>query len=127
MSPALRLVVLPGVLAVARLAPEAEVPSWAAEGVLTASVRTPGELSVVCAAEAVPAGVLVQGGWRVLRLEGPFAFELTGILSAVLLPLAAAGVPIFALSTYDTDWVLVPGERLGVAVSALRASGHTVG
>lgn len=122
----LRLVVEPGELAVARLAPDAEVPTWATAGTFTTVTRTPAELSIVCAADAVPGDVTAQAGWRVLRLEGPFAFELTGILAAVLTPLAAAQVPIFALSTYDTDWVLIPGARLGDAVAALRAAGHAV-
>lgn len=126
MSPSLRLTVEPGLLAVAQLEPEAELPPWALVGVVTAAVRTSTELSIVCAQESVPAGVRAQGGWRVLRLLGPFPFELTGILAAVLVPLAAGDVPIFALSTYDTDWVLVPAARLDAAVAALRAAGHTI-
>jgi hypothetical protein len=87
--------------------------------------RTPGELSVVCAEEVVPEGVQAEKGWAMLELEGPFAFGLTGILAGFLGPLAEAGVPVFALSTYDTDWVLVPGGRLAEAVRALEEAGHS--
>ena len=74
--------------------------------------------------EAVPAGVRAQCGWRCLRVRGPLAFELTGVLASLAAPLAAAGVPIFALSTFDTDYLLVPGERLDEALAALGAAGH---
>jgi uncharacterized protein len=114
----------PGVFAVCRLDASALVPEWAAgEGFVSIS-RTPFELSIVCPQEAVLADVRCQGGWRLLELAGPFSFEQTGILAAILHPLAQAQVPIFALSTYDTDWILVPENKLEVAVRALAAAGH---
>ena len=79
--------------------------------------------------EAVPreaAGVRSQGGWRLLELEGPFDFALTGILVSVAAPLAEAGVGIFALSTFDTDVVMVQEGQLERAVEALRGAGHSV-
>ncbi len=117
---------LPGAFAVAQLPPTDSLPAWwPAEGLRHAS-WTDEELSLVCTEDAVPASVRCRRGWRAFRLQGPFAFELTGILKSVLDPLAAAGVGIFALSTYDTDYVLVQQEHLEVAVAALASAGHRV-
>ncbi|CAM3232545.1 ACT domain-containing protein [Deinococcus saxicola] len=122
----LTLSVLNGEYAVCQLPSGIPPPIWAFEGEFWSVTRAPGELSVVCAAANVPEGVKAQKGWAALRLHGPFEFTLTGILASLLNPLRDAGVGIFALSTFDTDYVLVPGARLGDAVSALRAVGHTV-
>lgn len=122
----LTLHVLPGEYAVCRLAPETPPPAWAWAGPLASVTRTPAELSVVCRAQDVPPGVEAQGGWAALELQGPFAFTLTGILASVLTPLRDAGLGIFALSTFDTDYVLVPGAQVRRAAEALRAAGHTV-
>ncbi len=123
---ALALTILPGTLAVCRLDPGDAVPAWAWAREPACVARTRDELSVVCAAEAVPAGVRSEGGWRCLKAEGPFDFALTGILSAILAPLAAAAIPIFAFSTYDTDYIMVKAENLDRATEALRAAGHRV-
>ncbi|MBL0161290.1 MAG: ACT domain-containing protein [Bryobacterales bacterium] len=109
--------------AVCRLAPDAEIPSWLGTGFVSIT-RTPHELSIVCPEQGVPAEVQAERAWACLQLQGPFAFTLTGVLASFLAPLAAARVPIFALSTYDTDWVLIPGSRLDDALSALAAAGH---
>lgn len=121
---ALRFSVLPGTFAVVRLPPDAEVPQAALVPPFHSVTRTPDELSLVCPDHAVPEGARAEAGWAVLVLAGPFPFELTGILSSVLAPLAAAGVGIFAMSTFDTDYVLVKRERLDEAVAALVAAGH---
>lgn len=125
-EPALVLTTLEEHLAVCRLEAGAAVPAWATAGSLFCVARTADELSVVCPGELVPEGVRCEKGWRVLKLEGPFEFSEVGILSAVASPLAAAGVGIFAFSTFDTDYVLVKGERLDLAVDALREWGHEV-
>ena len=117
--------VLPGEWAVARLAADAPVPAWAAAPAPFASVtRTSAELSIVAPAAAVPAGVRAEGGWTVLRLQGPFAFDQTGILASIATPLAEAGIGLFALSTFDTDYVLVKTAHRSAALAALRAAGH---
>jgi uncharacterized protein len=103
------------------------VPAWADGGAaLDAVVRTPAELTIVCAAAAVPEGVRAERGWRALAVAGPLDLALTGVLVALLEPLARAGVAIFAVSTFDTDHVLVRADRLDDAVRALRAAGHRV-
>ena len=117
---------LPGALAVCRLEPDAPLAAWMGEGVIAGALRTDAELSVVCAEAAVPADVRAEAGWRALRLRGPIPFELTGVLAALLVPLAEAGVGIFALSTFDTDVVLVKAAQRAAAVAALRQAGHEV-
>ncbi|WP_261663738.1 ACT domain-containing protein [Deinococcus sp. Marseille-Q6407] len=123
---ALTLTLLGGDYAVCRLDPAAPLPTWATQGAFWTVSRTAEELSVLCAAEQVPAGVRAQAGWAALKLEGPFAFELTGILASVLEPLRDAGIGIFAVSTFDTDYVLVAGQQLAAAITALEAAGHQV-
>lgn len=81
---------------------------------------------MVCAESAVPAGLRCERAWRALRVEGPLDFALTGVLASLALPLAEAGVSIFAISTFDTDYVLVQEENLERAVNALRLAGHEV-
>jgi uncharacterized protein len=123
MSP-LRFSVLPGTFAVLRLAPDADVPAGLLVPPFHSVTRTPVELSVVCPETAVPEGARAETGWALLALAGPFPFELVGILASVLGPLAAAEVSIFALSTFDTDYVLVKRELLAKAIDALTAAGH---
>lgn len=120
------MTVLPLRLAVCRLAPDVPLPDWASVAALWSVTRTSDELSVVCAADAVPSGVRAEGPWRALKVAGPLDFALVGILSALAAPLAAAGVSIFAISTYDTDYVLVRDTAVGEALAALRAAGHRV-
>jgi hypothetical protein len=88
--------------------------------------RTPDELSIVCVESQAPDDAKSERGWRVLQVIGPLEFSLTGILAAIAAPLAAAGVSIFAISTFDTDYVLVKEENLAKALDALRAADHRV-
>lgn len=89
--------------------------------------KTDRERSLVCRAERAPADALArEDGWRVFRAAGPLDFSLTGILAGIASVLAAAGIPIFAVSTYDTDYVLVKTERYEAALDALRAAGYDV-
>jgi uncharacterized protein len=130
-SPArpLTLRVLPGELAVVRLPPDAHVPPWAfspVPGTIWSMTRTDEELSLVRAAEAVPSDARAERGWRALRIAGTIDFALTGVLASVLGPLGDAAISIFAVSTYDTDYVLVREDTLPAAIDALRAAGHEV-
>ena len=115
-----RLDVVPGTFAVCRLAAETSVPAWSQRGPLYAVTRTPDELSIVCDAAHVPGDVPAEGPWRAFRVAGTLDFALTGILHDVLDPLADAGISVFALSTFDTDYVLVRAERLAEAAMARR-------
>ena len=126
MAPELELDVLPGVYAVARLDPADAVPEWARDPTFCATVATAHELTVVCPADAVPADVRHEGPFRGLAVRGPLDFALTGILAALAQPLADAGISIFALSTFDTDVLLVRAADLAGAATALEAAGHRV-
>jgi hypothetical protein len=121
----LRLALLSDRLAVCRLSPDAAPPAWAAKG-FSSVTRTRDELSVVCLDEAVPPAVRCERGWRALRVAGPLEFGLVGVVASLAEPLARAGVPIFVLSTFDTDYLLVKEERLAEATAALAAAGHAV-
>lgn len=114
--------------AVCRLGPGEPIPGWAqqAPGPLASVTRTRDELSIVVAQSAVPREVQAETGWRALSVEGPLPFTLTGVLVSLAAPLADAGVPIFVLSTFDTDWLLVANDRLDDAVAALERAGHQV-
>jgi hypothetical protein len=120
----LTLSVLPETLAVCRLGPDDALPPWARAGDLRAVTRTASELSIVCREDSVPDGVTSNCGWRAIAVDGTLDFALTGVLAALASPLAEAGVSIFAISTYDTDYVLVKADTLDRAVAALSSAGH---
>jgi uncharacterized protein len=111
-------------LAVCRFASDARVPAWALEGGFFCVVRTRDELSIVCSEDRMPDDVLAERGWLALKLEGPFPFSMTGVLESFLQPLAEARIPIFAISTFDTDYVLIKRENLEQAEVVLGAAGH---
>lgn len=121
----MRLTILPEAVAVCRLASDASVPPWA-RGAFLSMTRTADELSIVCDDAAVPSEVQAERGWRVLKLEGPIPFEMTGVASALLAPLAAARISIFLISTYDTDYLLLRAETFSRAVDVLRGAGYEI-
>ncbi len=123
MKPA--LTILPGRFAVARLPPESPTPAWAM-GAFTSITRTPRELSIVCADDVVPADVRAERNFAALTVDGVLDFWFVGILAGMLRILADAGVSVLALSTFDTDWLLLRDHDLERAVAALRAHGHPV-
>jgi uncharacterized protein len=114
-----------GRFAVSRLPADAAVPGWAA-GQVVAVTRTPDELSVICDERAVPEVTPAVRGWRCLQVQGPLNFEMTGILAALSGPLADAHIPMLAVSTHDTDYLLVREEHLAPAQAALARAGHRV-
>jgi uncharacterized protein len=125
-DPRLTLRILPESFAISRLSAAAPIPAWAAAGDLLSLTRTRDELSVVCAASHVPDGVTAERGWRCLMIEGTLDFSLVGILASIASPLAEAGISIFTVSTYDTDYVLVKSASLDKAVLALERGGHKI-
>ena len=118
---------LPGRYAIVRAAPDGAIPEWvfAANGFFTIT-RTADELSIVCLAALVPGGVKSDGEWCCLKVQGPFAFDQVGILSSFAVPLAQAGVGIFAISTFDTDYILVKENQRELAIRALVSAGHSI-
>jgi hypothetical protein len=120
--------VRPGAYTIARLKPGSPPPTGLFElggEVLVSVTSTPDEISVVCPTEHAPAGE-TEHGWRLLTVRGPLEFTLTGIMAALAGELAAAGVSIIALSTYDTDHLLVKAADLERATTALTEAGHEV-
>jgi hypothetical protein len=122
----LELTLLPERFAILRLAADAPIPAWATEGSFFSVTRTSDELSVVCELSRVPVGVQSQSGWRVFKVHGPFVLTEIGVLSALATPLAEAKLSLFAISTFDTDYLLVACETLSAAVAALERAGHKI-
>jgi hypothetical protein len=123
----LTLIIAKGTYAVCRLAPDAPIAAWAAAGPFISITRSERELSIVCLERDVPPGVTSERGWRRLEVAGPLYFSLVGVLAALVDPLAHAGIPVFAVSTFDTDHLLIRAVDLDLAVEALKAEGHTIG
>lgn len=115
---------LPGSFAICRLAANAPVPEWALRGSFFSVTSTADELSIVCPGTQVPSEIVHENGWACLKLQGPFPFSETGILASFVRPLSERAIPIFAVSTFDTDYVLIKQDRLEKAVQALRDAGH---
>lgn len=123
----LSLEALPARLAIVRLPPAAGVPSLPLSGDFLSLTITPDEISIVCPEDAAPAeGAAVAAGWRAFRVLGELDFALIGIMAALTTTLAEAGVSVFAISTYNTDYLLVKADAFVQAVAALRAAGHKV-
>ena len=122
----LTLYVVSGSYAICRLGAGDRLPRWTTQGAFSSVTRTPEELSVVCEVGVVPDGVQAERGWRALAVRGPLDFSLTGVLAGLAGPLASAAISIFAVSTYDTDYVLVRERDLARAVVAIREAGHSV-
>ncbi len=122
----LTLSVLPQTYAICRLDPATPIPTWGSAAPFWSVTRTKDELSVVCLETEVPFSIAREGSWRVLKCEGPLDFALTGIVAAIAEPLADAGVAIFPLATYDTDYLLVKDSQLELAIHALVTYGHVV-
>ena len=120
------LTILPERLAICRLPPEEALPERPPHARFWSVTHTEEELSIILPEENIPAGCQAETGWRGLKVEGPLDFDTPGILASLALPLAKAGISIFALSTYDTDYILVPEGNLEQAKEVLRAEGHTV-
>jgi hypothetical protein len=123
----LNLEIVGTLLTVCRLDAGSDVPRWVDQSrEFTSVTRTLAELSIVCAHDAVPAGVEAEGPWRAFKVKGPLVMTLIGIVAAIANPLAAAGISIFAISTFDTDYVLVHEPDFNAATVALTEAGHVV-
>jgi hypothetical protein len=125
-TPPLTLLEVSGRFAVCKLSPGSAIPAWATAGDIFSVVRTVEELSVVCRQEMVPAGTQAEVDWRCLRVAGAMPFTLVGVLASLTRPVAAAGVGVFAVSTFDTDYLFFKEAELPAAVAALRGAGHSV-
>ena len=122
----LQLSVVPEQFAVIRLDPTTALPAWASTGALVSITRTEDELSIVCPASSVPAGVPCKSRYSCLKVRGPLDFAETGVLASMASPLAEAGISLFALSTYETDYILVAQKELEHALAVLTRFGHEI-
>ena len=120
------LVAQEGLYAVVRLGPDDAVPLWAMTGAFFSVTKTDDELSIVCDQGTVPPGLTCSMDWSCLKVIGPFAFDETGVIAAITSVIAAAGIGVFVLSTFDGDHLLVKQTDLQTAAAALRSEGHRV-
>ena len=122
----MRLERYPETLAVVRLGPGSEVPPWAESSSLFSVTATATETSIVCAARSVPTKSRHQRPFTAYAVQGPLDFAETGVLVGLLTPLADAAISVFTISTFDTDWILVPTPEADRAAEAWLAAGHEV-
>jgi hypothetical protein len=126
MSRQLSLIVLPDHLGVCHLPPDAAIPPWATAAQFFSVTRTSDELSIVCPEALIPAEMKCERGWRYLRIAGAMDFSLTGVLATLVTPLAEARIGIFAISTFDTDYLLILEKDFDRALAELRRCGHEI-
>ncbi len=122
----LHLVPLPDLLAVCRLDCNSPIPPWTISAPFFSITRTADELSVVCPQDLIPDGVRCERGWRCLRVAGTMDFSMIGVVASLVEPLAHAGISVFVISTFETDYLLVKESNFEAALSALRSAGHEV-
>ncbi len=120
------LVVLPLRLAVCRVGPQDPLPAWANGDEFCSITRTADELSIVCSQDLVPDGTRCEREWRCLRVAGAMPFELVGVVAGLTAPLAAAGLGVFVLSTFDTDYLLVKQPQWAAALEVLGRQGYAI-
>jgi uncharacterized protein len=121
-----KLFALDDLYAVVRLEPDAPLPDWVLGGTFWSITRSDTELSVVCRESDVPSEASAERGWCALEVAGPLDFSLTGVVASLVTPLADAEIPIFVLSTFETDYLLVRERDLERAVASLTGAGHAV-
>ena len=122
----MKLHTLDELYAIVRLEPDAELPDWVRGGHFWSATRSESELSIVCCEEDVPTDASAERGWCALELAGLLDFSLTGVVAALVTPLAEAEVPIFVISTFETDYLFVRERDLERSVDALAEAGHSV-
>lgn len=124
--PAFHLSLLPGLYAVCRLDAEEAVPAWAYGPGFSSITRSGSELSIVCLQARVSPAAQAERAWRALAVAGPLAFDLVGVVAGIAGALAAAGVALFVVSTFDTDYIFAKEQDLAAAVCALTEAGYAV-
>lgn len=122
----LTLTLLPEMFGICRFRPSEEIPGWALASAFFSVTRTSRELSIVCPERRIPAGVTSSRRWRALSVKGTLDFTEIGIIASLAIPLKEARVPIFVVSTFDTDYLLVRERHLKTAVEVLSGTGHRI-
>lgn len=121
----MRLELIDEEFAVCRLQADHPAPEWAM-GNFVSITRTPAELSVVCPSRCVPSEAKHEAGWRCFHVVGPFQFSEVGVIASLVSPLAAANVPVFVISTFDTDWLFIQKAFLNTTTETLQSAGHQI-
>jgi len=122
----LTMILLPQRMAVSKIHPQLKIPDWVEGDHFVSITYTQDELSIVCEENSVPSEVIAERGWRVFKVQGPLAFSMIGVIANICSALAAAGVSVFVLSTFDTDYILVKEDVLSRAMDTLRNSDYEV-
>jgi hypothetical protein len=123
----MRLRVVPGNFAICRMDATDPVPEWAlASHDFVSITRTSDELSIVCPDAIVPPDIRAEHDWSAVKVQGPLPFSMTGVLNSIASPLAEARISLFAIATFDTDYVLVKSNVLEEALRVLTEAGHEV-
>jgi hypothetical protein len=122
----LTLSLLSGRFAVCKLEPERDIPEWAIRNAFWSITKTPQELSIVCRDDNVPDDIETEHRWRILEVQGPLDFSMTGVLNGLTQPLAESRISVFVLSTYLTDYLMIREKDLESAIITLRAQGHRI-
>ncbi len=120
----LTLSLLADTFTICRLGPDVDIPSWALAGDFYSITRTVEELSLVCLQKIVPEGTRCEKGFRSIKVEGPLDFALVGVLASLTEALAQEEISILAISTFDTDYLLVKEAQVDRAVQKLSQAGH---
>lgn len=115
----LQMKLLDGTFGVCRLKREDNIPSWCLQSKVYSITRTEDELSILCDLRFIPQEIKCEKPWKALKLEGPLDFSLIGILSRISGLLAKNSISIFAISTYDTDYILVKEKDIDNAIKVL--------
>ena len=122
----LTMKLLRGKYGVCRLDKSDLIPEWMQNSDFLSITRTQEELSVVCSEESIPNDIKCEKDWRILKIEGPLDFSLVGILASISTVLAQKKISIFAVSTYDTDYILVKNKDIDSAIAALTSEGYEI-
>lgn len=122
----LTLRVLDKTYAVCSLSKGEEIPVWALSGDFLSITKTEEELSIVCEEKNVRQGIKYEGNWRILKIEGPLGFSLVGILAKIANIMSENNISIFAISTYDTDYILIKQGNINKSVEVLKKENYNV-
>lgn len=122
----IKLKLMEGEIAVAKLKAGAPIPGWALSGAWFSVTKTEDELSIAAESSRIPPGITSEGGWRTLKICGTLDFAETGIISGISAVLAQSGISVFVISTYNTDYILIKNAGLEDALGALGQSGYDI-
>lgn len=122
----LKFIILPGIYSLCRLAADQPIPQWVFSSSFYSISKSAEELSIVCASRYVPEHVQQSNNWKLLKIDAVLDLSLTGITAMFSKPLAQAGINLCVIATFDTDYVMVPEEKLFIATRALQNEGFIV-